>query len=62
MKKRNESSKRHEENRHASNLSLIILDEHKKLHNNLFDKIDDGSSIPGGMLHASHNSMFCLLF
>jgi hypothetical protein len=33
-----ESSKQREENQHASNLSLIILDEHKNLHNNIFDK------------------------
>jgi hypothetical protein len=34
LKKRNESSKQHDEDHHASNLSLIILDEHK----NIFDK------------------------
>jgi hypothetical protein len=38
LKKRNESSKQCEENQHASNLSLIILDEHKNLHSNVFDK------------------------
>jgi hypothetical protein len=38
MKKRNESSKQCDEDHHASNLSLIILDEHKNLHNNIFDK------------------------
>jgi hypothetical protein len=38
LKKRNESSKQCEDNQHASNLSLIILDEHKNLHNNIFDK------------------------
>jgi hypothetical protein len=38
LKKRNESSKQREENQHASNLSLIILDEHKNLHSNIFDK------------------------
>jgi hypothetical protein len=32
LKKRNESSKQHEDNQHASNLSLIILDEYKNLH------------------------------
>jgi hypothetical protein len=58
LKKRNESSKQCEENQHASNLSLIILDEHKNLHSNIFDKIDDGSAVPGGMLHATHNLMF----
>jgi hypothetical protein len=35
LKKRNESNKQRE---HASNLSLIILDEHKNLHSNVFDK------------------------
>jgi hypothetical protein len=60
LKKRNESSKQREENQHASNLSLIVLDEHKNLHSDIFDKIDDGSAVPGGMLHAAHNSMFCL--
>jgi hypothetical protein len=43
LKKRNESNKQREENQHASNLSLIILDEHKNLHNNVFDK--HGSAI-----------------
>jgi hypothetical protein len=38
LKKRNESSKQRDEDHHASNLSLIILDEHKNLHNNIFDK------------------------
>jgi hypothetical protein len=38
MKKRNESSKQREDNQYASNLSLIILDEHKNLHSNIFDK------------------------
>jgi hypothetical protein len=38
LKKRNESSKQHEDNQHASNLSLIILDEHKNLYSNIFDK------------------------
>jgi hypothetical protein len=33
-----ESSKQREENQHASNLSLIIFDEHKNLHSNVFDK------------------------
>jgi hypothetical protein len=38
LKKRNESSKQREENQQASNLSLTILDEHKNLHSNIFDK------------------------
>jgi hypothetical protein len=62
LMKRNESSRQCEENQHASNLSLIILDEHKNLHSHIFDKIDDGSAIPRGMLHAAHNLMFCLKF
>jgi hypothetical protein len=33
-----ESSKQRDEDHHASNLSLIILDEHKNLHSNVFDK------------------------
>jgi hypothetical protein len=33
-----ESSQQRDENHHASNLSLIILDEHKNLHSNIFDK------------------------
>jgi hypothetical protein len=37
LKKRNESSKQCDEDHHASNLSLIILDEHKNLHSNVFD-------------------------
>jgi hypothetical protein len=35
LKKRNESSKQREDNQHASNMCLIILDKHKNLHNNL---------------------------
>jgi hypothetical protein len=38
LKKRNESSKQCDENHHASNLTLIILDEHKNPHSNIFDK------------------------
>jgi hypothetical protein len=38
LKKRNESSKQRDENHHASNLSLIILDEHKNPRSNIFDK------------------------
>jgi hypothetical protein len=38
LKKTNESSKQRDEDHHASNLSLIILDEHKNLHSNIFDK------------------------
>jgi hypothetical protein len=38
LKKRNESSKQHDEDHHPSNLSLIILDEHKNLDSNIFDK------------------------
>jgi hypothetical protein len=53
LKKRNESSKQPEDNQHASNLSLIILDKHKNLHNDSIDKIDNGSAVPGGMLHAA---------
>jgi hypothetical protein len=62
LKKTNESSKQHEDNQHASNLSLIILDEHKNIHNDLTDKIDNSSAVPGGMLHVAHNSMFCRIF
>jgi hypothetical protein len=62
LKKRNKSRKQHEDNQHASNLSLIILDEHKNLHIDSIDKIDNDSAIPGGMLHVAHNSMFCLIF
>jgi hypothetical protein len=38
LKKRNESSKQRDEDHHASNLSLIILDEHKNPRSNIFDK------------------------
>jgi hypothetical protein len=38
LKKRNESRKQRDEDHHALNLSLIILDEHKNLHSNIFDK------------------------
>jgi hypothetical protein len=59
LKKRKESSKQREDNQYASNLSLIILDEHKNLHSGSIDEIDNGSTIPGGMLHAAtqHNNL-----
>jgi hypothetical protein len=47
LKKRNESSKQREENQHASNLSLIIHNEHKNLHSNVFDKHDSAVSPEG---------------
>jgi hypothetical protein len=47
LKKRNESSKQREDNQHASNLSLIILDEHKNLNNNIFDKHGSAVSLEG---------------
>jgi hypothetical protein len=34
LKKRNESSKQHDEDHHASNQSTTILDEHKNLRSN----------------------------
>jgi hypothetical protein len=49
----NESRKQREDNQHASYLSLIILDEPINLHYNILDKIDDGSIVPEGMLHAA---------
>jgi hypothetical protein len=58
LKKRNESSKQHEDNQHAKNLSLIILDEHNNLHINIFDKIDDGSAVPGGCYTQHTNQCF----
>jgi hypothetical protein len=45
LKKRNESSKQHEDNQHASNPSLIILDQHKNLHNDSLHKIDNDSDM-----------------
>jgi hypothetical protein len=50
LKRRNESSKQREENQHASNLSLIILDEHKNPHSNLY-LITRQRRFPGGMIH-----------
>jgi hypothetical protein len=47
LKKRNESSKQRDEDHHASNLSLIILDEHKNLHSNIFDKLGSAVSPEG---------------
>jgi hypothetical protein len=32
---------------------VIILDEHKNLHSDSLDKIDNGSTIPEQMLHAA---------
>jgi hypothetical protein len=43
LKKRNESSKQHDEDHHASNHSSIILDENKNLHSNIFD--NHGSAV-----------------
>jgi hypothetical protein len=36
LKKRNESSKQRDEDHHASNHGLIILDEHKNSRSNLY--------------------------
>jgi hypothetical protein len=56
LKKMNESSKQCEDNQHASNLSLIILDEHKNLHNNIFDK--HGSAVsPEGWYTVEHHAI-----
>jgi hypothetical protein len=56
LKKRNESSKQCDEDHHASNLSLIILDEHKNPHNNLY-LITRQRRFPGGMTHdGAHDS------
>jgi hypothetical protein len=56
LKKRNESSKQRDEDQHASNLSLIILDEHKNPHSNLY-LITRQCHFPGGMIHGgAHNS------
>jgi hypothetical protein len=46
LKKRNKSSKKREDNEHTSNLSLIILDQHKNLHSDSLHKIYNGSTIP----------------
>jgi hypothetical protein len=62
MNARNESSKQCDEDHHASNLSLTILDEHKNLHNDSLHKIDNGSAIPIGMLHAATQLFFNLKF
>jgi hypothetical protein len=50
LKKRNESSKQREENQHASNLSLIILDEHKNPRSNFY-LITRQRHFPGGMIY-----------
>jgi hypothetical protein len=50
LKKRNESIQQRDEDHHASNLSMISLDEHKNLHSNILGKIDDGSAVAGGTL------------
>jgi hypothetical protein len=47
LKKRNESSKQRDEDHHASNHGLIILDEHKNLHSNVFDKHGSAVSLEG---------------
>jgi hypothetical protein len=50
LKKRKESSKQRDEDHHASNPSLIILDEHKNPHSNLY-LITRQRRFPGGMIH-----------
>jgi hypothetical protein len=42
-----ESSKQRDSEHHTSNLSLIILDEHKNLHSNIFDKHGSAVSLEG---------------
>jgi hypothetical protein len=55
---RNESSKQHDEDHHASNQSMIILDEHKNIRINLYYKLINGITAPGGILHeATHDSL-----
>src|SRR3954463_9730873 len=49
LKKRNESSKQHDGDHHASNQNMTILDEHKNLRGNLY-WINDIAN-PGGKLH-----------
>jgi hypothetical protein len=58
LKKRNESSKQRDEDHHASNLSLIILDEHKNPRSNLY-LITRQHRFPGGMIHGGppHDSL-----
>ena len=63
LKKRNESSKQRGDDLHASNLILIILDEYKNPHNNLYYKLINGIAVPGGMLHQeTHTIVFRLKF
>jgi hypothetical protein len=57
LKKRNESGKQRGDKHHASNLSLIILDEHKNPHSNLYYNLINGIAVPGGMLHQAHKSL-----
>jgi hypothetical protein len=57
LKKRNESSKQRDEDHHASNLSLIILDEHKNLRSNLY-LITRQRHFPGGMIHGGAHDGF----
>jgi hypothetical protein len=59
LKKRNKSSKQHDEDHHASNLSLIILDEHKNPHSNLY-LITRQRHFPGGMIHGGADNSFRL--
>ena len=51
LKVRNESSKQRGDKHHASNQSLIILDEHKNPHSNLYYNLINGIAVPGGKLH-----------
>jgi hypothetical protein len=49
--------KQRDEDHHASNLSLIILDEHKNLRSNLY-LITRQRRFPGGMIHGGAHDGF----
>jgi hypothetical protein len=59
LKKRNESSKQHDEDHHASNHGSIILDEHKNPRSNLY-WITRQRRFPGGMIHGGAHDSFRL--
>jgi hypothetical protein len=52
-----ESSKQCDDDHHASNLSLIILDEHKNPRSNLY-LITRQRRFPGGMIHGGAHDGF----
>jgi hypothetical protein len=59
LEEKDESSKQRDDDHHASNQSLIIFDEHKNPHSNLY-LIAWQRRFPGGMIHSGAHDSFRL--